>query len=149
LVTTRRVADEREVGDLDPEEMKVRLLGLPAEYSDLVAVVGSDGGVVDRNGAASNLDLSFVAVTGGGDAVHENSVIAQQIERLSGLPHHRQPHIPVQDERLHRAKTRSSVTANGHGKKNPGADEAVVGEGGETGFLTSKVIPAHGYSLPQ
>jgi hypothetical protein len=71
LITSRGVADERDVGDLDTEEMEVRLLWTPAENSDLVAVTGSGCSVVDGQRATSHLDLPLVLVTRGRDAVHE------------------------------------------------------------------------------
>src|SRR5262249_38273984 len=92
-----------------------------------------------------HLDLSLVAVAGGSDAVDEDAVVAQEVHRLSGLPHHRQPQLAFRDERLHRAEAGSAVRANRHDEADAGFDQPLVSDGGQTGRLSSEVVPPHGF----
>jgi hypothetical protein len=77
LVAGRSVANERDVGDVDAEEVKVRLLWTPSEHGDRFAVTGSGDRIVDGYCTAPHLHFTLVAVTGGRDAVDQDPVVAQ------------------------------------------------------------------------
>jgi hypothetical protein len=69
-------------------------------------------------------DLHFAAspVAAGDDAVHENPWITKQVQRLPGVPHHREPEFTVEDEWLNRTEARAAVVASGYHEEYTGID---------------------------
>jgi hypothetical protein len=83
LVATLGVADGGHVRDVDDEQVEVGLDRSPAQALYRIAVVQAKFRVIDWDHPASNLDLAFVAIGSGHDAVHQDPVVDQEIGRLS------------------------------------------------------------------
>src|SRR5437588_7155398 len=144
LVAVLRVADEGDVVDVDAKEMEPRLLRPPAEHGDRFAVPRSLYGIAHRDGAPSHLHLSFPPISVGDDAVHEDAVVAKEIGGLARLPHHREPQVTVEDERLHRAQAGRAVGTDRAHQEHPRRDEALVGDAGQSRRPDLEVLPTHG-----
>lgn len=59
--------------------MEPGLLGSPPESRDRVAVARPNVAVLDGDGAALDLHLALLSITSGDDAVHEDSVIVEEV----------------------------------------------------------------------
>jgi hypothetical protein len=108
-----------------------------------VAVVQAKIRVVDGDRAASDLDLTIAAIGSGDDAVHQDSVVHEKVSRFARLPQHRQPEIPVEQERFNRAQTRCSVSPYGRNKKDTRFYEPLARSRGQSRCIALQVCPSH------
>src|ERR1051326_8865191 len=99
--------DERHVLDVNAEEVELADLRTPAEVVRYcVRYPGVQLAVVFRHGAATYLELTLAAVPVGDDAVDQYPRVATDISRLHRAEAHREPEIPVPEQRLDGADAR-------------------------------------------
>src|SRR5215212_3752680 len=103
-------SDERDVHDIDPEQVESAGLGLPTDLrGGDVRVSLLELKVVFINRTASNLVLAAPPVPRRHDAVNEESVVSSEIESLAGPQAHREPQVTVPEQRLDWAQPRCPV----------------------------------------
>ena len=104
---------------------------------------------IDWQRPASDRDLAFVTTGPGHDAVHEDPVVGHEVGRFSRLPHHRQPEVPVEQQRLDRAQPRCPVAPYGSDKDNSGAQEPLSCSLGQPWGIILQVGPTHEFMLAE
>ena len=99
------VSDERDLRDVDAEEVETARLRPPAQGPcRRLGVAALRLRVGPGPNQTADFQLTFAAVATGDNAVHQHARIAVEIGRLPRAQHHRQPQLAVYDQRLHRAE---------------------------------------------
>jgi len=132
---------ERDILDLDAEQMEGRLLRTPVERGlHGVTVAARTAGSSTGSTTPRTLN-SPPALTSGDDAVDEDPGISEEIRGLHRAPHHREPQIPVTDQRLHGTAARRPVGADRCDQHDLGSKQPLPSELGQTRRGRLELLP--------
>ena len=105
---------ERGAVNVYRKQVKLRLFRSPAyPLIDRISEALAHIGIVNVDPASVYFELALAAVGFGDDAVDCAARVAQQVQRLAGLPHHAQVQMAVRDVRLDGTDTRPPILAKG------------------------------------